>query len=125
MASTPQTPRPWKLEFYGVSDGRELGSITFDGKKMTGERTGVEAIEGYDSPDDVLARYDGWSNGYVSARLAGEKRTMPQGGTRIHTSAEHAKAMKDLRETTHYVDPETGEDYDPPEVPADPTPGAE
>lgn len=116
---------PWRLEFYDVSDGDELGSATFDGRRLTTDGDLVaEIVEGH-SPAEVLELYNGWSNGYVSARLVGDKRTMPQDGTRIPTTAEHKKAMTNFFETNRYVDPTTGEEYDPVEVPADPTPDPE
>jgi hypothetical protein len=114
----------WKLEFYDVAVGGELGSVTFDGSRMTTEGVATDLVEGQ-SADEVLAEFNGWSNGYVSARLAGDKRTIPQGGTRIHTEVEHDRAFTDFLETTHYVDPDSGEPYEPAGVPADPTPGDE
>jgi hypothetical protein len=117
----PPTPS-WTIEFYDVADGDDLGSVEFDGRTMTATSDMAgEMIEGAD-PEDVFERYRSWSNGYVSSRLKGEKRTMPQGGARIPTMDERKKAMANVLETTRYVDPQTGEEYDPVEVPADPFP---
>jgi hypothetical protein len=118
-------PPSWTLEFYDVDDGDALGSVTYDGQRMTAEGSMVQEMIEDHSPEEVLELYNGWSNGYVSARLAGDKRPLPQGGTRIHTQAEQGKAMKNLMETTTYQDPTTGEEYDPVDVPPDPTPGEE
>jgi hypothetical protein len=115
----------WTLEFYDVSDGDELGSVTYDGTTMTTVGGMVaEIVEGH-SPQETLELFNGWSNGYVSARLAGAKRPLPQGGTRIPTTAEHEKAMTNFLETNRYVDPENGEEYDPVDVPPDPNPDEE
>jgi hypothetical protein len=117
----------WTIEFYDVSDGDDLGYVTYDANTGAMTTNGVmiqEIVEGL-SPDEVLERYNAWSNGYVSSRLAGEKRTMPQGGVRVPTAAEQKKAMRNFLETNRYVDPTTGDEYKPAGIPADPTPGTE
>jgi hypothetical protein len=119
--------RSWTLEFYDVADGDDLGTVTFDAATgaLTADSAMVqEIVEGH-SADELLEQYNGWSNGYVSSRLQGEKRTMPQGGVRVPTAAEQKKAMKNFLETNRYVDPSVGEEYKPAGVPPDPTPGTE
>jgi hypothetical protein len=113
----------WKLEFFDVNQGETIGTVTYDGSALITEGPVSGLVDGR-SPDEVLAFYDGWSNGYVSSRLAGEKRPMPQGGTRIPTMAERGKAMKNFFETNRYQDA-AGEVYDPVGVPRDPDPGTE
>jgi hypothetical protein len=114
----------WKLEFFEVDQGKTIGTIMYDGTQMVVEGALNSLVDGR-SPEDVLEIYDGWSNGYASARLVGEKRAMPQGGVRVPTMAERSKAMKNLFETNRFQDRQTGEVYDPVAVPPDPTPGEE
>jgi hypothetical protein len=117
-------PGPWKLEFFEVAQGSVIGTVTFDGTNMTVEGALSGLVDGR-SPEDVLETYDGWSNGYASSRLVGEKRPMPQGGTRIPTMAERDKAMTNFLETNRFQDRQTGEVYDPVAVPPDPNPDEE
>jgi hypothetical protein len=114
----------WKLEFFEVDQGDAIGTITYDGTQMVVEGALHSLIDGR-SPEDVLETYAGWSNGYASARLVGEKRPMPQGGVRVPTMAERSRAMKNLFETNRFQDQQTGELYEPVAVPPDPDPGEE
>jgi hypothetical protein len=57
----------WTLEFSKVG-GDPIGRITYDGKEMKAD-PGLEGIaDADDDPQDVVKRFDGWSNGYVQAQ---------------------------------------------------------
>jgi hypothetical protein len=114
----------WKLEFFDVAQGDTIGTVTYDGAALTVDGPLAGLVDGR-SPDELLELYSGWSNGYVSSRLAGTRRPMPQGGTRIPPMADRAKAMKNFLETNRYVDPGSGEEFDPVGVPSDPNPDEE
>lgn len=112
----------WTLEFFVVSTGTVLGSVVFDGDLMTVD-PGARGIVRDLTPVEVLERFDGWSNGYVSARRPGEKgRLAPGGGTKMLPVADADAALKDHVETTHFFDEESGELWEPLDVPEDPTP---
>jgi hypothetical protein len=112
----------WELEFFSVSTGNVLGTVAYDGQSMTVTGRVGDMVEGV-TPDEVLERYDGWSNGYVSARRPGEKRAVaaPSGAVLLRPVAERDAAIKTFVETNHYVDTQTGEMYEPKDPP--PVPG--
>ncbi len=56
----------WLLVFTSVPEDKILGHVGWDGTELTVE--GVQsAVEGMTSAE-ILAKYDGWSNGYAMAR---------------------------------------------------------
>jgi hypothetical protein len=57
----------WTLEFQKVG-GDPIGRITYDGSKMNVDKGLGSLVQEDETPDDVLGRYDGWSNGYVQSR---------------------------------------------------------
>jgi hypothetical protein len=115
----------WELEFFNVSTGRSLGVVSYDGETMT-VPAGLARMAQDLPPDDFFERYNGWSNGYVAARLPGQKRPRPTGGgVKMRSAESRDTAMKDHLETTQFFDEASGEFYEPKDVPADPTPDDE
>jgi hypothetical protein len=118
---------PWTLEFFEVSSGQVLGRAQWDGAVFMVDHAIRSMVDWDAGAQDFLERYDGWSNGYVSARRPGEKnrQVVAGGAVRLPSVAESDQAVKDLVETTHYWDEEAGAMYEPLAAPADPTPDAE
>jgi hypothetical protein len=111
----------WVLEFFDVTTGANVGTVRFDGERLFADSSVVSLVDGL-APEDVLAKYQGWSNGYVAARLEGTKRPKPQGAMKMRPAAETDALVKDHVETTHFFDDTAGELYEPVSVPDDPSP---
>jgi hypothetical protein len=56
----------WTLEFVKVG-GDPIGRVSYDGSKITADNSISDVVHGYE-PDELLKRFDGWSNGYVQSR---------------------------------------------------------
>jgi hypothetical protein len=113
---------PYTLEFFLVSTGEVLGRVVWNGHTLAADAA-VNSMVGNRDPEEFLQTYDGWSNGYVSARRPGEDRaTVPSGGVKLIAAVDRDAAVKEHFETEHIVDPETGEDWDPKAPPPDLTP---
>jgi hypothetical protein len=118
---------PWVLEFFEVSTGRVIGRAQFDGAMLLLDPAIRPMADAGMGPEGFLERYDGWSNGYVSARRPGEegRRVITGAAVKLPPAAESDAAVQDLVETTHYWDEEAGSMYEPPVAPTDPSPDAE
>jgi len=113
------------LEFFSVDSGAVYGRVRFDGEQLHAEGRARDMIEDM-TPAEVLERYDGWSNGYVSDRRLGERPlTRDRGPVRLRPVAERDAALKEHIETTHFFDEKSRELYDPKALPPDPSPDPE
>jgi hypothetical protein len=113
---------PFVLEFSDVSSGALIGRVRYDGALLLADPSVRSLIQDM-TPDDVIERFDGWSNGYVVARRPGEKRPRPQGSVMLPPTEETDAAVTELVETNRFVDTTTGEEYEPHDAPGTPDTG--
>jgi hypothetical protein len=117
----------WTLEFFDVGSGDLIGRVqytpNFDGGGTLAADPPLRSFIDGMTADEVLGKYDGWSNGYVAVRRPGQPHPRPAGGAvRVTPVAERDEALREHLEGTHFFDEEAGELMDDVQtVPSDPT----
>ncbi len=106
------------IEFVTVEDEQLVGRVVFDGGQLAADpplRDLVEAFLSGQPAAEFEETYDGWSNGYISAR-----KVM---ATKLRPVTDRDAALKQHLKTTHFVDTESGQLSEPQSPPVDATSG--